>query len=287
MKRDNISFIILGILSFLNFLAWIGVFDLSQPRFLEVNFFDVGQGDAIFIETPQSHQILIDGGPDSTILRRLAEEMPFWDRTLDLVVLTHPERDHLAGILAVLKSYKIENIFWTGVVRETSEYQEWENLIKKERAKIFIAQAGQRIKMGKTNFAILFPFEKLEGKEMEDSNNSSIVMRLVFGKNSFLFTGDIYQSGEKEIIERKIFLDSDVLKVSHHGSKTSSSEDFLKGVSPEFAIISLSKDNKYGHPHSEVLERLEKFAIKTLRTDKDGNIKIISDGLNFKIKNKK
>jgi competence protein ComEC len=276
--------IFLIILFFLNVLAWSVVFDLSQQKFLEVNFFDVGQGDAIFIETPQSQQILIDGGPDSKILEKLGKEMPFWDRSIDLIILTHPEADHLAGLLEVLKKYKIENILWTGVVRDTPEYTEWTKLIKEEKAKIYIAESGEEIKMSNgISMDILYPLANLENKEFENSNDTSVVNRLVFGYDSFLFTGDISQTAEKEIIEKTIYIDSDVLKVCHHGSRYSSSEEFFKKVSPELAVISVGKNNSYGHPTQEVLENLNKYGIKILRTDEVRDIKIISDGEKIKI----
>lgn len=285
--RKTFSFPILGLLFLLNILAWLALFDLNKLKFLEVNFFDVGQGDAIFIETPQRHQILIDGGPDSTILERLNQEMPFWDRNIDLIILTHPEADHLSGLLEVLKRYKIENILWTGVVRETAEYKEWKKLIKDEKAKIFIAQTDRKIILSISDInsfvEILYPLENLEGQEFKDSNNTSIIAKLVFGENSFLFTGDIYKSGELQLINQKINVDSDILKISHHGSKTSSSEGFLEKVSPEIAVIEVGKNNRYGHPHQEVLERLEKYGIKILRTDENGDIKIISDGEKLKL----
>lgn len=282
-KAKKFIYSILVFLFFLNILAWVVVYDLKNPQVLEVNFFDVGQGDAIFIETPQRHQILIDGGPGSAVLEKLAKEMPFWDRTIDLIILTHPEKDHLAGLIEVLKRYKVENILWTGVIRDTAEFKEWEKSIKGERAKIFIAKSGQKIIMPKTVLGILYPLENLEGEELKDSNNTSIVAKLVFKENSFLFTGDIYKSIEKELITKETDIDSDVLKVAHHGSKTSSSEEFMKEVSPQEAVISAGKDNPYGHPHQEVLEILEKYGIRILRTDLDGDIKIISDGSNLAI----
>ena len=283
MKNRKFLFLILGFLVFSNLIAWIIVFDLGKVRFLEVIFFDVGQGDAIFIETPSYHQILIDGGPDSTILEKLSKEMPFWDRSIDLIILTHPERDHLTGLIEVLEKYKVENILWTGIVRDTAEYKEWKKLIEEEKAEIFIAKAGQKIscltwQIKQCDLEILQPFESLEGKEFKDSNNTSIISKLVFGKNSFLFTGDAYKNVEVELINKEAEIYSDVLKVAHHGSKTSSSEEFLKAVSPEIAVISVGRENKYGHPNEEVLELLEKYGIRVLRTDKDGDIKIISDG---------
>jgi len=285
MKKNNSIVVILGILFFLNILAWIAVYDLSQPRFLEVTFFDVGQGDSIFIETPQSHQILIDGGPSSVILEKLAEEVPFWDRTIDLIILTHPEHDHLAGLLQVLERYRVDYILWTGIVRDTNENKEWRRLIEKEGAEIKIATVGQEIKLGDDiYFEILNPFENLEGKEFQNSNNTSIISILVFNQNSFLFTGDAYKSVEEKVIGADVNLKTDVLKVGHHGSKTSSSEEFIEQILPEIAVISVGKSNRYGHPHQETLAILKKYGIRVLRTDEEGDIKIISDGANLIIK---
>ena len=292
VRTKNFSFFILGVLFSLNILAWIVVYDLSNPQLLAVNFFDVGQGDAIFIKSPQGHQILIDGGPGPAILEKLANEMPFYDRSLDLIILTHPEHDHLNGLIEVLKRYKVENILWTGIIRDTAEYQEWKKLIKEEKAEIKIAQAGQKIiysgshtKEKRGYMEILHPLENLEGQEIKDSNNTSVIAKLIFGQNSFLFTGDAYQSIERELVDRELDIDSDVLKVGHHGSKTSSAEDFIEKVSPAIAVIQCGKNNSYGHPTEEVLRRLEKFGIKILRTDLDGDIKIISDGKNYEISN--
>lgn len=294
-KIKNFIFLIFGLLITLNILAWIAVFDLRGPQLLEVNFLDVGQGDSIFIETPLRNQILIDGGPSSIILEKLGRKMPFWDRSIDLIILTHPEKDHLAGLIEVLKKYRVENILWTGVLRDTSEFQEWQKLIEEEKnkegAQIKIAKNPQKINLSTSEvnsyIEVLFPLESLEGKEMKDSNNSSIIAKLVFGENSFLFTGDIYKSAEKKLIDGGLDLNSDVLKVSHHGSKTSSGEEFLAAISPEIAVISVGKDNSYGHPHSETLETLAKYDIKVLRTDRDGDIKILCNSQSLKLKLRK
>lgn len=274
------------ILSFLvlaNILAWTAVYELSQPQLLEVVFFNVGQGDSIFIETSKEFQILIDGGPDSTVLERLEGEMPYWDRNIDLIILTHPEHDHMAGLIEVLKAYKVENILWTGIVRDGVEYGEWIECIENEGANIIIAESGKRIEADNISLNILYPFESLEGERSKSLNNTSIVARLTFDNTSFLFTGDAFKSIEKELINKDIIMRSDVLKVGHHGSKTSSADEFIREVMPQVAVIQAGADNHYGHPSQETLETLEKYDIKTLITDLN-NVKIISDGTNLQIK---
>ena len=284
-ERKKSVFYVLAFLGLLNVFVWLIVYDLSKACFLEVTFLDVGQGDAIFIETPQRNQILIDGGPNSAILEKLNTRMPFWDRTIDLIILTHPESDHLTGLIEVLKRYKVENILWTGIIKDTNEYQEWEKLVENEDAEIKIAQAGQRINLSTYEtdkyIEVLYPFESLAGQEFKDSNNTSIVAKLVFGKNSFLFTGDTYKSVEKELIEKGISINSDILKVAHHGSKTSTSQDFVREVFPQIAVISAGRNNSYGHPHQETLDTLAKYDITIFRTDLQGDIEIISDGKNY------
>jgi len=176
---------------------------------------------------------------------------------------------------------------WTGIKRENNEFKEWDKKILKEKANIIIARAGKKIIAGKTNLKILFPLENLKDKEVKNSNNTSIVGKVIYKNVSFLLTGDISQSEEKKLIEQNENLISDVLKVSHHGSKTASSDDFLEKVLPKLAIISVGKGNPYGHPYEETLKNLQKHDIKILRTDIDGDIKIISDGEFLKLYNLK
>lgn len=281
MSKQN-SFIFLGVLLCLNILAWITVYEFSKPKFLEVTFFDVGQGDSIFIETPQGHQILIDGGPTAAILEKLGGEMLFFDRDLDLVVLTHPQKDHLTGLIFVLGDYEVNNVLWTGVESDTAGSKEWIEELNKEKAQVFFAKKGLRIKSGEAMLEILFPFEELANAGVKEINDTSVVSHLSFGQNSFLFTGDISCFVEKELLQEGANVDADVLKVAHHGSKYSSCEEFLEAVSPQLAVIQVGK-NSYGHPTEEVLQRLEKFAINVLRTDIEGDIKVVSDGNNLEI----
>lgn len=278
MKK--ISVWVLIFLFFANILAWTAVFDFSGQKYLTVNFLAVGQGDATLIEIPGGYQVLIDGGPDSTILEKLGQEMPFWDRAIDLVILSHPEKDHLTGLLQVLKKYQINYILWSGIIKDTTEFEEWQELITEEKAKVIVGQAGDKVFLGNAEIDILYPLENLAGQRPKDVNDSSIVAKLVFGQNSFLFTGDISQKIEKNLAQNFPEVDSDVLKIAHHGSKYSTVEEFIKAVLPEIAVIELGK-NIYGHPTQEVLDRLRNYDIDILRTDQNGDIKIFSDGKNL------
>jgi len=287
MKAKNQIFLILGFLLATNAAAWQAVFycHFSSDK-MEVVFFDVGQGDAIFIRTPQGHQILIDGGPGPAVLEKLAENMPFWDRDLDMVVSTHLDKDHLFGLLDVLKNYKVENIVWSGIVKETAGSGEWQKLKEAEKtgqgAKEEVVAAGQIITAGDVRFSILYPAGG--SASGAGDNDDSLVVRLDRGQNSFLFCADIGAKGEKELIDSAENMSAQVLKVSHHGSKYSTSQAFLDKASPQFAIIQVGK-NSYGHPAEEVLTRLQKSGINTLRTDISGDIKFVADGHNLQIKN--
>lgn len=278
----------IGILLALNIVVWKEVFVSAGHRYLKVDFFDVGQGDSIFIETPGGNQILIDGGPDSVVLGKLAEKMPFWDRSLDAVILTHPDKDHVMGIISVLEKYGADYIIWTGIVKNGGLYQKWLQVLeeqKKRGAKIVIAEAGQKIRAGDIVIGILHPFENLAGKDFgSKDNDSGVVSHLDFGETDFLFAADISSSLEKKIIESKENLATAVLKIAHHGSKYSTSEEFLRAANPKTAVISAGKNNSYGHPTEEVLQKLKKFGIKIFRTDENGDIEMLSDGESITIK---
>jgi len=268
--------IVLVVVLVANIFSWSVVFETSQDKGLEVCFLDIGQGDSIFIETLQGHQILIDGGPDDSVLEKLENKMPFWDRTIDLIILTHSDKDHVFGLIEVLKNYEVENILWTGVQGKSLLFERWLEAIEKEGAKIWIAKQGLNIEMSTyQNINILYPFESLENRIVSNINDSSVVVMLNTGAEKILFTGDISKRAEGLLVEEEVSLRANILKVAHHGSKTSSSEKFLEAVKPNLAIISVGRDNSFGHPAPEVLARLEEFGIKVLQTSKEKDICLI------------
>lgn len=255
---------------------------------LTVSFLDVGQGDSIFIESPVGTQVIIDGGPDSRVLGELTTEMGIFDKTIDLLVATHPDRDHIAGLVDVLSRYKVSTIVLTTVEGESSEYQMFKDAVISENATIIEGYEGEVFDLGSGTagavmLTLLFP-----PKDMIelDTNTSSIVAKLTYGNTSFLLTGDSPRSIESYLVSRYgESLHSTVLKVGHHGSRSSSGEDFLDAVAPRVAIIESGKDNPYGHPHKEVIDALKKRDILIKNTAIVGSIRIGSDGKMIYLRN--
>lgn len=271
-KKYKIEILIL-ILSFVIFICYDIGSGESSRGLLSVTFFDIGEGDAIFIETPAKKQILIDSGSGNLILDKLGREMPFYDRYIDLIIATHSDSDHIGGLIDVFKRYNVGSIMINDDLdNQTLYFQELRRVIAEKQIKTigvidgsdFIIEPGLAVD-------ILGP----PRTDFKEDNDNSIVARLVFKDISFLFTADISQSIEYGLVRAGKNIDSDVLKIAHHGSKNSSSEDFLAAASPLLSVISVGA-NKYGHPHQETLDKLKKY--RPLRTDQEGDIKIFSDG---------
>jgi len=248
---------------------------------LHVSILNVGEGDAILI-SQGSQQTLIDGGPDpNKICLELGKKMPFWDRTIELVVLTHPEADHATGLVEVLHRYQVKHIVESNQENDTEIYGEWQKLIEENEFKHTIAQAGQNIDLGGgVTMEVLHPQTELLEDTGSELNNNSIVLRLVKDKVSFLLTGDIEQEAEFELIARRANLQSTVLKVAHHGSDSSTTAEFLAVANPQLTAISAGKDNPAGHPSDEVIERLEEKlgSENVFCTGEHGTIEFTTDG---------
>lgn len=279
---------ILGVLIIFAILIAIPAFWLTwgnnNPE-LEVDFLDVGQGDSELIKTPAGQNILIDGGPNSQVLERLSDCLPWWDRTIDLMILTHPHDDHVTGLVDVLKRYNVKKAVYTGVIHTGPGYIAWLKLIRDNKIPLMIIDRPQTIALGKNlRLDILFPKNSLAGTTSDDLNNTSIVAKLIYGKKSFMFTGDAGVAIEQQLIKDVPDLSADVLKVGHHGSIYSTSDEWLKAVKPKLAVIEVGKDNQFGHPSPRTLKKLERAGAKIYRTDLDGTVKVLCDGENIWLK---
>jgi competence protein ComEC len=267
----------LVILLLIDIVAWSACLT-SRPGYLTVAFLAIGQGDSIFVESAAGTQLLIDGGPDRAVVRELGSRIPVYDRSIDLVLATHPDADHIGGLPDVLGTFDVGAIVENGGSSETATFRAWQASGAAEPgARIVRATRGTVIMLDEeTRLTVLFPDRDVTTAE---SNDGSIVARLDYGDISFLFTGDAPERIERYLTYLEpTLLDSDVLKVGHHGSKTSTSEGFVAAVTPTYAVISAGRDNRYGHPHKDVLDTLVKAGTEILRTDELGTVVFESDG---------
>lgn len=294
MPKDNLNSIkwqkfgryVLGFLAITAILVWLAIIQKPDGN-IHVYFLDIGQGDSIYIRTDDEYDILIDGGPNNKVLSELGEVMPFWDHKIDLVIATHPDLDHIGGLVEVLNRYQIGKVLMTDVSHTTDRYQELLDVIGKRNIPVQLAVAGDELKISnKCKAKIFWPKDSYKDIDVKNLNDTSIVNNLVCGDVTFLFTGDSEELTQQQLVELyKDELKSDVLKISHHGSRNASEQGFLEAVNPELAIISAGKNNRYGHPHKEVLDKLNQLYIKYFRTDEFGRIEVISDGKYFWVKN--
>lgn len=261
----------------------------APQHILTMRAFDVGQGDAALVTTPLGKTILIDGGPDYTIMDKLGRTLPFFKKDIDAMILTHPHADHVTGLVGVLKRYNVKEIFYTGTVHTSSVFIEWLTLIKEKQIPMHVVSHKEEIQFDEgVTLTFLYPDHELAGVEdateekrgqkKNNLNNTSIVFKLSYGRTHFLFMGDAEVPVEESLLASGVGLRVDVLKVGHHGSHSSTSEEFLRTVSPQYATISCGRNNDYGHPHLSTLKRLERFGVHAYRTDTEGDIVIMSDG---------
>lgn len=255
----------------------------SGSPYVEVHVLDVGQGDATYIETPDGVQVLIDGGADRRVLDQLSAHMAPLDRQLDMVIATHPHNDHIGGLVDVLRRFQVEHLLITENQLDTQTSDRFFVQVEQEKeagAKVYYARAGQKFALGATTtLQVLSPV--YNPSEM-DADTASIVMRVEHGEAALLLTGDAPQSIEHYLVERQgTALSSDVLKLGHHGSRTSSAGSFLELVDPVYAVTSAAADSRHGHPHAEVLERVAQNGIIHHTTQDGGTVSFHSDGSAF------
>ena len=285
-KANKLIFVI-GLLLFINLviLGYFLFFVSPLSTELRIVFLDVGQGDAILIQTAQQN-ILIDGGPDKNIIKKLDQYIPLTKRHIDLMILTHPDGDHLIGLVEVLRRWSVGAVAESGMKSFSPAYIEFNSLIESKNIKRYIINTPQKMVL-KDNlfFDFLWPSSKELIKDNKgDCNFLSLVAMLDYEDNDFLLTGDATEETEEELMLQGLDLKADVLKAGHHGSKYSSGLDFLKEIEPEYAIISVGKDNNFGHPSLRVLDNFRKINTEVLRTDKKGDIIFLSNGQTLTVK---
>jgi competence protein ComEC len=265
--------------SVLLILIWLFFSSSGATDKLVVYFLDIGQGDATLIRTPGGQNILIDGGPDNNLLGQLGEVLPWWERKIDYVIISHYHDDHFLGLMELLKKYKVTNILVTAQQPPDFNYQVWLDVLKQHHLQPTIVKLGEKFVLNNDlSWQVLAADD-----DHKDYNENSLVLRLSYKNIDFLMMGDLPIGGEEKLLNNNFGLESEILKVGHHGSKYSSGEDFLSVVKPRICVIESGLDNKFGHPHQETLQRLEKVGCQIRNTQIDGQISILTDGFSYQV----
>lgn len=282
-SKSTFALALLGLLAIACVLVWVAVYAASQKNILTIAVLDVGQGDSLFIESPTGVQVLIDGGPDSSVLRELSSVMPSFDRSLDAVIATHPDADHIGGLVDVVRRYEVGAFIEPGIPKPTETAEALQREVKKKEISHYIARRGMVLDLGGgVALSVLLPAGNVSTLPSDHVNEGGIVLRLVYKNSEALLMADVPKFVEVQLVAlSKDELESDILKVGHHGSRTSTSNALLEVAKPSIAIISSGKNNRYGHPHQETLAILARFSVPVLRTDKEGTIIFESNGETF------
>ncbi|SFE30425.1 Metal-dependent hydrolase, beta-lactamase superfamily II [Lentibacillus persicus] len=280
MQWQNVIWVISVIMAVAIFAP--DVYHAEQASEMEVHFIDVDQGDSILIQTPSGKNILIDGGPPKAGKKVTAFLEKQDVKKLDLMIATHPDIDHIGGLLEVMKSVDVERIMDTGKIHSTRTYARYISQIMKRQIPIEIAERNDFLQVDPLLQARILNTDN----SSKSNNESSIVLKLTFGKIDFLLMSDVKKKQEKELIE-KHNLNSEIVKVAHHGSRTSTSLDFLKKVSPNAAILTYGKKNRFGHPVDRVMKNLQKVGTAIYPTAAFGDITVRTDGKGFVIYHEK
>ncbi len=254
----------------ISLVLFIFLFKQIPDDKFHIYFLDIGQGDSILIKTPENHQILIDSGPGPQILAELNKVIPYFDRSLDLLILSHPHQDHYAGFFNLLDIYNVDSILLTAVNNNDNYYNKFIELLAEKDIEVLIAHEKMDFLFNDVLLDIIYPFDSLALQNINNLNNSSIVVKVSYKDIKILLTGDIENEIESKLLNHDIA--ANILKVPHHGSNSSSSLQFLQKVNPELAVIQNGVNNQFGHPHQESLEKFSDLGIDILRNDLEGTI---------------
>lgn len=284
-KRKTETGIFLVSLVILNILLTAYIAELKQnENLLQLYFLNVGQGDSELVVLPGGAKILIDAGPSNKkVLQELSKILSPFDRTIDLVSYSHAQQDHMGSLPEVIENYKAGALVSNGVGNTIGAYKALVENVKRQSLPNIILARGDKIRYKSSIIHILNPAPCLDTEcPNVDLNEGSLVLLLESASTTALFTGDIGKQTEQNLTRFGLVNNIDILKVAHHGSKYSSSKEFLQATSPKIAVIEVGK-NSYGHPAKQTLQQLQHYNIKTLRTDTDGTVKITSDGKNLRV----
>lgn len=252
---------------------------------LEVDFLDIGQGDAILITTPSGKQALVDGGMTDAALAELAKQMPFYDRKIDYIIATHPDADHIGGLIPVMERYEVGEIFSNDAPSDSATYQKWLAIINQNHIPHHLLRQGDVLDFGdEVRFEVLWPNRSYLGGNIDNLNNTSVVGRLVFGQNEAMLTGDAETETQETLCrlpDEK--LKAEIFKASHHGAQNGADECFSEKADPDWVVISVAADNPFGHPHKSALDLFQTLGAQILRTDKDGTVEFFSNGMSWQL----
>lgn len=250
---------------------------------LHITFCNVGQGDAAYVRFPDGRDMVIDGGPNDAVIKCLSKHMPFWDRHIDMVLLTHPQKDHMQGLPAVFERYRVDYFLRSDIENMTDGYKKLMVIVAKKHIAKKLVRTGEKITLGESTLSFLWPSPDVLGASTADLNDYSLVFWLRYGSFDALFTGDADTRVETNYTN-SVLADGivEVLKVPHHGSKTGMNDAFVQWIRPKFSVISVGKNN-YGHPSSEAMNLLGTIGSQIHRTDKEGDIEIVSDGRSWRL----
>lgn len=283
ISKHTVLYTLVGALFAACVSVWVAVYAASPKNILTLAVLDVGQGDSIFIESPTGVQVLIDGGPDASVLRELSRVMPAYDRSLDAVIATHPDADHIGGLVDVIRRFEVGAFVEPGIPKPTETARVLQREVAESGVPRHIARRGMTLDMGGgVTLSVLLPVGDVSTLPPDHTNEGGIVLRVVYKNSEALLMADVPKFVEVRLVSLEgEKLRSDLLKIGHHGSRFSTTDDLLLSVKPTVALISVGAHNPYGHPTVQTLDKLARFGIPVLRTDQEETIVFTSQGETF------
>lgn len=283
IDRFKFGLMIFFVILLFTISIYVSLWSMGSGEEMIVSMLNIGQGDAIYIKAPNGKELIIDGGPDQKLLSELGSIMPFFDKKIDMIIVTNPDKDHYAGFIDLMDKYQVDQLVEPGTISSTPTYHAFKEKVKEKGLIETIAGRGMKIVLDKKKnvyLDILFPDQDVKDFS---TNDGSLVAKLVYGNTSVMFQGDSPQKIENYLINTygKEELKADILKAGHHGSRTSTGKSYVEAVSPKWVLISCGQNNRYGHPHKETLDTLASEGVEILRTDIEGRITLVSDGENW------